>query len=40
MYKRQCSDSTAPLAGMAAAAVAAGGGIIWAVRRRSAARAN
>ncbi|MFJ2077008.1 LAETG motif-containing sortase-dependent surface protein [Streptomyces anulatus] len=34
------SDSTAPLAGMAAAAVAAGGGIIWAVRRRSAARAN
>lgn len=34
------SDSTVPLAGMAAAAVAAGGGIIWAVRRRSAARAN
>ncbi|MFJ1802899.1 LAETG motif-containing sortase-dependent surface protein [Streptomyces sp. NPDC088180] len=34
------SDSTAPLAGMAAAAVVAGGGIIWAVRRRSAARAN
>ncbi|WP_405469604.1 LAETG motif-containing sortase-dependent surface protein [Streptomyces anulatus] len=34
------SDSTAPLAGMAAAAVAAGGAIIWAVRRRSAARAN
>ncbi|MDX5573706.1 LAETG motif-containing sortase-dependent surface protein [Streptomyces sp. ID01-9D] len=34
------SDSTAPLAGMAAAAVAAGGGIVWAVRRRSAARGN
>ncbi|MGW7091273.1 LAETG motif-containing sortase-dependent surface protein [Streptomyces sp. NPDC054874] len=34
------SDSTAPLVGMAAAAVAAGGGIIWAVRRRSAARTN
>ncbi|MFD5199471.1 LAETG motif-containing sortase-dependent surface protein [Streptomyces sp. NPDC058375] len=34
------SDSTAPLLGMAAAAVAAGGGILWAVRRRSAARAN
>ncbi|MFH9687660.1 LAETG motif-containing sortase-dependent surface protein [Streptomyces sp. NPDC021019] len=34
------SDSTAPLVGMAAAAVAAGGGIIWAVRRRTAARAD
>ncbi|MEU6046582.1 LAETG motif-containing sortase-dependent surface protein [Streptomyces griseus] len=34
------SDSTAPLAGMAAAAVVAGGGIVWAVRRRSAARGN
>ncbi|MEV8004036.1 LAETG motif-containing sortase-dependent surface protein [Streptomyces parvus] len=32
------SDSTAPLIGMAAAAVAAGGGILWAVRRRSAAQ--
>ncbi|GGP52899.1 LAETG motif-containing sortase-dependent surface protein [Streptomyces sindenensis] len=30
------SDSTAPLIGMAAAALAAGGGIVWAVRRRSA----
>ncbi|MFC9986247.1 LAETG motif-containing sortase-dependent surface protein [Streptomyces globisporus] len=34
------SDSTLPLAGMAAATVAAGAGIVWAVRRRSAARAN
>ncbi|MFF9577041.1 LAETG motif-containing sortase-dependent surface protein [Streptomyces rubiginosohelvolus] len=34
------SDSTGPLIGMAAAAVAAGGGILWAVRRRSAARGN
>ncbi|MFI1931981.1 LAETG motif-containing sortase-dependent surface protein [Streptomyces sp. NPDC020330] len=34
------SDSTVPLAGMAAAAVAAGGGIVWAVRRRSAAHTN
>ncbi|MFJ6613643.1 LAETG motif-containing sortase-dependent surface protein [Streptomyces sp. NPDC091289] len=34
------SDSTLPLAGMAAAAVAAGGGILWAVRRRSAVRGN
>ncbi|SBU93215.1 LPXTG-motif cell wall anchor domain-containing protein [Streptomyces sp. Ncost-T6T-1] len=34
------SDSTAPLIGMAAAALAAGGGIVWAVRRRSAARGN
>ncbi len=34
------SDSTAPIVGMAAAAVAAGGGILWAVRRRSAARGN
>ncbi|MFI1222129.1 MULTISPECIES: LAETG motif-containing sortase-dependent surface protein [unclassified Streptomyces] len=34
------SDSTVPLAGMAAAAVAAGGGIVWAMRRRSAARAS
>ncbi|MFF7491521.1 LAETG motif-containing sortase-dependent surface protein [Streptomyces rubiginosohelvolus] len=32
------SDSTGPLIGMAAAAVAAGGGILWAVRRRSAAQ--
>ncbi|MGW4035302.1 LAETG motif-containing sortase-dependent surface protein [Streptomyces sp. NPDC004778] len=32
------SDSTGPLIGMAAAAVAAGGGIVWAVRRRSAAQ--
>ncbi|MFE6696676.1 LAETG motif-containing sortase-dependent surface protein [Streptomyces sp. NPDC057718] len=32
------SDSTAPLVGMAAAAVAAGGGILWAVRRRAAAQ--
>ncbi|GGS77987.1 LAETG motif-containing sortase-dependent surface protein [Streptomyces badius] len=30
------SDSTGPLIGMAAAAVAAGGGIVWAVRRRTA----
>ncbi|MFE3361840.1 peptidase [Streptomyces globisporus] len=34
------SDSTLPLAGMAAATVAAGAGIVWAVCRRSAARAN
>ncbi|OCC08732.1 LAETG motif-containing sortase-dependent surface protein [Streptomyces sp. PTY087I2] len=34
------SDSTVPLIGMAAAAVAAGGGILWAVRRRSAAQGN
>ncbi|MEU0101802.1 LAETG motif-containing sortase-dependent surface protein [Streptomyces sp. NPDC006267] len=34
------SDSTVPLAGMAAAAVAAGAGIVWAVRRRSVARAH
>ncbi|MEU5368419.1 LAETG motif-containing sortase-dependent surface protein [Streptomyces sp. NPDC005951] len=32
------SDSAGPLIGMAAAAVAAGGGIVWAVRRRSAAQ--
>ncbi|TYR64522.1 LAETG motif-containing sortase-dependent surface protein [Streptomyces parvus] len=34
------SDSTGPLIGMAAAALAAGGGIVWAVRRRSAAQGN
>ncbi|MGW4177369.1 LAETG motif-containing sortase-dependent surface protein [Streptomyces rubiginosohelvolus] len=34
------SDSTGPLIGMAAAAVAAGGGILWAVRRRSAAQGS
>ncbi|MET8656898.1 LAETG motif-containing sortase-dependent surface protein [Streptomyces griseus] len=34
------SDSTAPLLGMATAALAAGGGIVWAVRRRAAALAN
>ncbi|MFI9016215.1 LAETG motif-containing sortase-dependent surface protein [Streptomyces griseus] len=34
------SDSTAPLLGMATAAIAAGGGIVWAVRRRAAALAN
>ncbi|MDX3607719.1 LAETG motif-containing sortase-dependent surface protein [Streptomyces globisporus] len=34
------SDSTGPLIGMAAAAVAAGGGILWAVRRRSAAHGS
>ncbi|MFF8553317.1 LAETG motif-containing sortase-dependent surface protein [Streptomyces sp. NPDC015501] len=34
------SDSTLPLVGMAGAAVAAGGGIVWAVRRRSASREN
>ncbi|MFJ6886031.1 peptidase [Streptomyces californicus] len=32
------ADTSLPLAGMAAAAVAAGGGIVWAVRRRSATR--
>ncbi|MFJ7525484.1 LAETG motif-containing sortase-dependent surface protein [Streptomyces griseus] len=34
------SDSTAPLLGMATAALAAGGGIVWAVRRRAAALAS
>ncbi|MFE2502765.1 LAETG motif-containing sortase-dependent surface protein [Streptomyces rubiginosohelvolus] len=34
------SESTGPLIGMAAAAVAAGGGILWAVRRRSAAQGS
>ncbi|MFJ4613583.1 LAETG motif-containing sortase-dependent surface protein [Streptomyces griseus] len=34
------SDSTAPLLGMATAVLAAGGGIVWAVRRRAAALAN
>ncbi|WP_206272894.1 LAETG motif-containing sortase-dependent surface protein [Streptomyces globisporus] len=34
------SDSTGPLTGMAAAAVAAGGAILWAVRRRSAAQGS
>ncbi|PSK69652.1 peptidase [Streptomyces sp. CS149] len=34
------SDSTGPLIGMAAAALAAGGGIVWAVRRRSAAQGS
>ncbi|MEV7247077.1 LPXTG cell wall anchor domain-containing protein [Streptomyces cyaneofuscatus] len=34
------SDSTLPLAGAAGAALLAGGSIVWAVRRRSAARAS